>query len=115
MEGFVPSKLFLRSCLLYEFHQKNLATKATKNICAIYGEVLQVRQCQKWFRKFKSGNFSLEDKPRSGTPKVIDEDHIAAEIEANPEMSIQEITDKTGYSWSSVQRSLKNIGKIGLL
>ena len=39
---------------------------------------LTERSCREWFQKFKNGEFDIEDKERSGRPKV----HEDAELEA---------------------------------
>jgi len=41
-----PLKHFLRYLMLYEYHKKNSATVATKNICTLYSDKLNVRTCQ---------------------------------------------------------------------
>ena len=44
-----------------------------------YGEAaLSERSCREWFQKFKNGEFDIEDKERSGRPKVYED----AELEA---------------------------------
>jgi len=36
-----------------------------------YGDAaLSERSCREWFQKFKNGEFDVEDKERSGRPKV---------------------------------------------
>ena len=36
-------------------------------ICAVYGpNVVSIRVVQLWFKRFKSGNFSVKDEVRSG-------------------------------------------------
>ena len=35
-------------------------------------------RCREWFQKFKNGEFDIEDKERSGRPKVYED----AELEA---------------------------------
>ena len=42
------------------------------------GAALSERSCRKWFQKFKNGEFDVEDKERSGRPKVYED----AELEA---------------------------------
>lgn len=112
MESYQPDKNFVRICLLYEFHQKNNAKDATKKICSIYGDVISIRQSQRWFKNFKSGNFDTKNKPREKKVVKVDDDILKCEVEANPTKSIQQIADTLGYSWSSVQEHLKKIGKI---
>ena len=44
-----------------------------------YGEAaLSERSCREWFQKFKNGEFDVDDKERSGRPKVYED----AEMEA---------------------------------
>jgi len=52
--------------MFFEFHKGSNATVATKNICDVYPSALDVRKCQRWFSKFRSGNFNLSDSYRSG-------------------------------------------------
>ncbi|KAL4709568.1 hypothetical protein ACJJTC_007299 [Scirpophaga incertulas] len=112
MAEWSPSKHYLRNLMLYEFHKKNSATVAAKNICDVYGDKVSVRICQQWFKKFKAGNFCLEDEPRSGRPVKFDDDVLTQEIEANPELTIQELSDRLQCPWSTVQEHMKKIGKI---
>jgi len=58
------TKEHIRHILLYEFKGNN-ATESARNIKAIYGDrTISVSQCQRWFQKFQSGNYSLKDEPR---------------------------------------------------
>ena len=41
------------------------------------------QMCQKWFVKFHTGDFSLDNAPRSGGPVEIDGKHIKTLIENN--------------------------------
>jgi len=36
------------------------------------------KSCRKWFRCFKDGDFSVEDKPRSGQPKKFEDKELEA-------------------------------------
>ena len=52
--------------MLYYFKKgKNTTETQKKKICAVYGEgAVTVRRCQKWFPKFRAGDFLLDDAPR---------------------------------------------------
>jgi len=39
------------------------------------------RSCRKWFRHFKDGDFSVEDKPRSGQSKKFEDKELEALLE----------------------------------
>ncbi|GFV52973.1 HTH_48 domain-containing protein [Trichonephila clavipes] len=76
MDSQIPEEIHIRHCMLLEFHKGSNATVATKNICDVYPSALDVRKCQRWFSKFRSGNFDLSDSHRSGRPKTSDNDVI---------------------------------------
>ncbi|MBF6176831.1 hypothetical protein IU476_35780, partial [Nocardia blacklockiae] len=45
----------------------------------IYSDyTLAERTCQKWFARFKSGDFGLEDDERPGQPKKFEDDELKA-------------------------------------
>ncbi|GFX45459.1 histone-lysine N-methyltransferase SETMAR [Trichonephila clavipes] len=46
-------------------------------------------QCQNWFAKFRSGNFDVEDAPRSGRRVEADKDAIKALVDANRRITTQ--------------------------
>jgi len=56
----------------------------------VYGkDVLTERQCQNWFAQFRSGNFDVEDAPRSGRPVEADEDTIKAFVELRGKFTLR--------------------------
>ena len=69
--------------LLYYFKKgKNAAAAQKKKICAVCGEGAVTEQtCQKWFVKFRAGDFSLDAAPRSGGPGEVDRDQTETVIE----------------------------------
>ena len=78
----------------------------------MYGEdVLTERQCQNWFAKFRSGNFDVEDAPRSGRPVEADEDTIKALIDANRRITTCEIAERLNLSNSTVHDHLKRLDR----
>ena len=53
--------------ILYYFKKGKNATKTQKKICTLYGEgAMTERMCQKWFVKFRAGDFLLDDAPQLG-------------------------------------------------
>lgn len=68
----------LRKPLIYFLHQL-LVEEITKK-----GEVLRARESvivRVWFQKFKNGEFGVEDKGLSGSPKVYEDTGIESIIE----------------------------------
>ena len=65
--------------LLFNFRKGINASQVHKKLFDVYGdEALKERQCQYWFAKFRSGDFSLKDEERSGRPVEVDDDQIKA-------------------------------------
>ncbi|GFU25204.1 transposable element Tc1 transposase [Trichonephila clavipes] len=84
-----PRQINRASSLLRGRKGKN-AVQARKKLTDVYGEgVLTVRQCQNWFAKFRSGNFDVEDAPRSGRLIETDKDAKKASVDANRRITTQ--------------------------
>ena len=65
----LPDKLIIRHCMFVRVSLVKNATQATNSICLVYGGLaLYVRTCQRWFARFSSGDFDLNDKYRPGRP-----------------------------------------------
>ena len=63
-------------CLIISSKVK-IQLKYKKKICAVYGEgAVTDGTCQKLFVKFRAGDFSLGDAPRSGRQVEVDSDQI---------------------------------------
>ena len=55
--------------MIYEFHSKKNSIQATNSICLVHNDLaLDVGTCQRWFARFSSGDFDLNDKDRPGRP-----------------------------------------------
>lgn len=79
----------------------------------MYGEdVLTKRQCQNWFAKVRSGNFDIEDAPRSRRPVKADEDTIKVLIDANRRITTCEVAERLNLSNSTVHDHLKRLNLI---
>ncbi|KAK2581561.1 hypothetical protein KPH14_005212 [Odynerus spinipes] len=88
------SKLHIQHVLLWEFRQDNSATTAMNKLCEIYGPGISVSQGQKWFQRFWSGNYSLEDEPRPGRLHVFDDDLLRTMVEQNPRITVEELAEQ---------------------
>ena len=71
----------LRHCMLYEFQLGRNAKDAVKNICSALGEyVFNDRKCQRWFKKFRSGNLSLKNEALSGRVSAFNKNALQARL-----------------------------------
>ena len=81
-----------RAILLHEFKLGHKGSEATRNINKASGKnVVNERTVQRCFKKFRSGDISLEDKDRSGRPSTVDDDRLRAIVEDNPRKTVREI------------------------
>ena len=95
-------KEHFRHVLLFYFRKGKNASQAHKS--SVYGdEALKERQCQNWFAKFRSGDFSLKDKKRSGRPVEVDDDLIKAIIDSDRHSSTREIAEKLHVSHKCIE------------
>jgi len=105
-----------RHILLYEFNKGHNATESARNIKAEYGDqTISVSQCQRWFQKFRAGNYNLEDEPRPGRSVELDEDVLQTLVEQNPIVTIEKLAEKLGFGHSTIHRHLRAIGKVSKL
>ena len=74
----------------YYFKKGKIATEMQEATYAVYGEgAMTDRMCQKWFVKFRAGDFSLHGAPWWGRPV----DQIETLIENNQHCATQVTTD----------------------
>ena len=98
-------KIHFKHCMLYEYRQGKNGTKATEVICSVNSvDALNVRICQKWFAKFHSGDFNLEEKERSGWPQELETDNLEELFEEDPRQSTREIAEQLVVDHSTVLR-----------
>ena len=70
--------------MLYYFKKGKKVAEMQKKTYAVYREgAVTDRMCQKWFAKFRAGDFSLDDAPQSGRPVEVGSDPIKTLIENN--------------------------------
>jgi transposase len=59
--------------LLRHYWEQNYKAAVAAKKCDVEGEgALNERTAQRWFKRFASGNLSLEDEQRPGRPRIWD-------------------------------------------
>ena len=102
----------IRHCLLYEFQLKRNASKAHANITSLFCDVLSPTQCYEWFKRFKSGDYSLKDLPKKGRSQEVDDVVLKELIESVPRLSTVELSAILGAHRTTIGDHLKSIGKV---
>ena len=74
MSDFVPNNRNLREVLIFFFHSLKMAAEAHRELLKVHGDAaLCETTCRDWFRRFKDGDFDVEDRPREGRPKTFED------------------------------------------
>ena len=62
-------KGYVRFWMLYEFDLGRTPTEAMRNLEKVFGEEApSLSQVKRWFNKYRTGDGSIKDAPRSGKP-----------------------------------------------
>lgn len=103
----------IRHCLLFEYELGHSAAEAQRHICQALGQdVISSRACEKWFKRFRSGDMSLEDRPRSGRPSQLDSSALRELVEADPRQTSRSMAAALGVSHTTVVNQLHALGKV---
>ena len=112
MSNFVPEKVFLRGILFHYFNMKKTAAES-HILVEVYGEhALAERTCQKWFARFKSGDFSLEGGERPGQPKKFEDEELEALVDEDCCKTREELAESLGVTQAAISKRLKAAGYI---
>lgn len=99
--------------LLFVFNQGSKAVKATRDICAMYGEdAIAERTTHDWYAKLKNGNFDLKDEPCSGHPAEFNEEQLNQLLHKNSCQMTQEPEEKMECSDTAIEKHLHSMGKV---
>lgn len=86
--------------------------QTARNINEVFGEnVANERTVRRWFKKFRSGDFSLENEPR-GRPETKVDDELKVAVEADTTQTTRELAAKFNVSIPTILDHLKQIGKV---
>ncbi|XP_078053733.1 histone-lysine N-methyltransferase SETMAR-like [Augochlora pura] len=102
----------VRVIFLYQYKLGHKAAIATRNINSAFGEdAVNEPTVQDWFKKFRSGDKSLEDEDGRGRPSLVDNDQLKALVEADPRTTVRQIAQKLDVCHPTVIDHLRQLGK----
>ena len=101
------------SIFLYKLKLNQSAAETARKINQTFGnDSVNERTVRRWYAKFRSGDFSLEDEPRSGRPTVIQGEDLRTPVETDPSQTVRGIAEELGVSSHAIFEGLKRIGKV---
>lgn len=113
MSNFIPTKEHLRHALLFCFNQQKTAAESYRLLAEVYGESAPSQSsCAFWFERFRSGDFDVSDKERSGQPKKFEDSELQALLDENSTQTLEELSAALQVDKSTVSRRLHAMGKI---
>jgi histone-lysine N-methyltransferase SETMAR len=96
----------------YEFKLGRTAAQTERNINKVWDQgSVNESTVQRWFKKFRNGEFDLGDKKGRGRPSEIDDDKLRALVEADPRTTVRELADELGASETAVSEHLERMKK----
>ena len=70
----MPNNRHLQEVLIFFFHSKKTAIEAHRELQKVYEDVALSRTtCRDWFRRFKDGDFDVDDRPRGEKPRTFED------------------------------------------
>jgi len=108
MENF---EQHIRHFLLYEFLLRHKAREAARNINRAIGQrSVSHTTSADWFNRFKRGDYSLEDQPRSGRPVEVDLARLVELVERDPRQTTTCLASELGCCQTTISRHLNQLG-----
>ena len=95
----------------FAFNRDQKASKAARDICAVYGEdAIAERTAWDWLSRFKHNNFDLNDVPRSRRPVEMDEDQLKDLLKEDGRQTCRELAEKINCNFATISRHLQSMG-----
>jgi hypothetical protein len=105
-----PTKIHLRYMML-TFYDIGLNVASTlRQINDTYGEkTVSDETIRYWYSRFKNGERSIEDLPRSGRRKKLTDKELEEYLASNEDTRLRQLSQKTHYSISTLSVRLNKI------
>lgn len=105
------SNFQIRTCLLYDFKVGLKAVESMKRINVAFGnDAINIRDAQRWFKRFREGNENLEDMPRGAPPNLFKNETLIEMVECAPRQTCGDMAERLQCDKSTVRKRLQELG-----
>ncbi|GFT82320.1 histone-lysine N-methyltransferase SETMAR [Trichonephila clavipes] len=112
LEFYESFSYFGAACILKSPKKRTTIQQDHSRMVLNLRSLKRERQCQNWFAKFCSCDFSLKDEKRSGRPVEVDDDLIKAIIDLDRHSTTRGIAEKLHVSHTCIENHLKQLGYV---
>ena len=113
MSKFIPNKKHSRIALIFCFHLKKTAAESYRLLREAYGEHAPSQDtCERWFRRFKSGDFDVADKEHGKPQKRYEDVELQALLDEDDSQTQKQLAEQLSVSQQAVSNRLREMGKI---
>ncbi|UYV83687.1 hypothetical protein LAZ67_23002073 [Cordylochernes scorpioides] len=106
-----PKSARLREVLLFAFNWKKSASEAHRMLEEVYGDhALSKSQCYRWFKKFQSGDFELDNEPRGKPPQKFEDAELKALLDEDSTQTQEKLAKQLQVSQCAVSLRLYSLG-----
>lgn len=113
MSNFIPNKEHLRTVLLHYFILKK---KPAETYCILqdaYGEHAPSQNtCERWFNRFKGGDFGLENEEHGKPPKKFEDTELQTILDKDPNLTQIQMAEMLNVTQKTISERLHAMGII---
>ncbi|PIO60601.1 hypothetical protein TELCIR_17901 [Teladorsagia circumcincta] len=100
-----------RHLMLLFYRKGKNAIQTVRKIREVYGDdAVGEHRVRQWFAKFRQGDFTVEDRQRSGRLSSVGNDQIKMLIETNRHITTRELGERLGVPKSTIHKHLMGLG-----
>lgn len=82
-------------------------------ICTAYGEyAVSYVTCKRWYKKFRQGDFNLDDESRAGRPQMVETNELQALLDIKSAQTEEELAEQLGITRQAIPLRLHAMGKV---
>lgn len=113
MSIYEPTKEHLRHSMFLLFNLKKTAAKSTILLREAYGDhAPSADTCERWFKRFRTGDYDLKDREREGQPKKFKDAELVNLLAQDNTQTQKQLATQLDVSQHAISDRLHAMGKV---